>query len=674
MCSFCDLAANADSQSMHTRTAITQRAPREFWYSVAAEHSEAWLTTPVLDAWFTLIEAKLGLSRGGIRLGLLLDTLDRFEFLQTLGLNDRMAEYSPHDLLYYVGMSGASAVPPVTAACPVPARYAVDLFRAEQSVALLLLASMEYAHQYERDDDPPERLFRWDFLVTGQLEWDQNAPSVHALVQTTGIARPPSPLPLDSNICRGCWGSLNIARRTTAIMANTFSVHLTCGHALCAHPGCGIRLAWRANEHAEGAEPHCPTHCTCPACTSCGSRRPTPRPRSCNNEAHCGACCNCPTMFRPASIHFTPKPVIPTKKDLKTNKMARLLGVEVEIAGIPAEDYSPQMAEAVKKWKPHFASDGSLHSKHYSVEMPTQPTGGDLFLQQQADLSAGLISMECYQNQTAGMHVHVDCKDVDAWDMSRVLRLYADVEPALFSLLHVSRTRNTFCLPCADRVRKLGSNLSKNPAMDLELRQYGIDVKLDEKGRISDFKPDNSAYWRRADLRNAGTPPEQIPQKLAQLLQDRLKQLKKNKGHPSRYNALNFHSYFFRGTLEFRHHHGSINKDTMTYWPLICGSIVEWAKTHSDADLLKLPVTIHKAELDPKFRDIARDLTFEANGVSTTVASADVARSLMMLARVAVESTGITEIYDWMCRRLAIVAKPSNRKDSFTSYGSDGEI
>jgi hypothetical protein len=46
----------------------------------------------------------------------------------------------------------------------------------------------------------------------------------------------------------------------------------------------------------------------------------------------------------------------------------------------------------------------------------------------------------------------------------------------------------------------------------------------------------------------------------------------------ARYNALNLHSFFYRQTVEFRHHQGTTNAVKATSWGMLCASILDAAQ------------------------------------------------------------------------------------------------
>lgn len=62
---------------------------------------------------------------------------------------------------------------------------------------------------------------------------------------------------------------------------------------------------------------------------------------------------------------------------------------------------------------------------------------------------------------------------------------------------------------------------------------------------------------------------------------DNLSYHKRNKYHESRYYWFNMHSYYFRGTIEMRHHHGTQNPETILRWAELWLKVADWSKNNS---------------------------------------------------------------------------------------------
>lgn len=60
---------------------------------------------------------------------------------------------------------------------------------------------------------------------------------------------------------------------------------------------------------------------------------------------------------------------------------------------------------------------------------------------------------------------------------------------------------------------------------------------------------------------------------------------KRNKYHESRYHWLNLHSYYFRGTIEMRQHHGTKNPVTIINWAELWLKVAEWSKNKTLSEI-----------------------------------------------------------------------------------------
>lgn len=404
--------------------------------------------------------------------------------------------------------------------------------------------------------------------------------------------------------------------------AGTGAHHVTGGHVVCTtccyHRECDTCHATFARRNGSG-HPHCPTCCTCPMCPSCER---TGQVMCLSGAKHCVGCCNC-QHFHPVHTRddldwaneggWQVRPFEPKDSQLKRNKLARLLGAELEIAGMfsqPKDFYKV----CTKKWKARIMSDGSLPSNGF--EMPTQPAGGDLWLDMIKEMTDTIAAGKGYVNQQCGTHLHVDTRDLDAQALYRVVKLYACVEPALYNVIHPQRSKNQYSAKCGQELLTLFSKFTKSANMaDMETMFYAtkVTVRTNEQTGKLEYSEGLGIGYVPAD-------------KLSRGLKESIEATKAHKGFMRRYRGLNLHSHFFRGTIEFRLHHGTVNGETITNWGLTLGSLVEWAKTHSEVDLLKL---MSDTKEDP----------------------------MLALSRVVVEVTGKNEMVDWLTQRAAAMKK-----------------
>lgn len=111
-------------------------------------------------------------------------------------------------------------------------------------------------------------------------------------------------------------------------------------------------------------------------------------------------------------------------------------------------------------------------------------------------------------NETCGLHIHVDASPHTAQTLQNLIRIWAAKEQLIFQALRVPATRrDRYCKPIEARVRDGARSRKLKDMADLHQLWYGVDA------------------WNRPQA---------------------------NHYHHTRYHALNLHSVWFRGTIEFR--------------------------------------------------------------------------------------------------------------------------
>lgn len=282
--------------------------------------------------------------------------------------------------------------------------------------------------------------------------------------------------------------------------------------------------------------------CSCNICRDCDNGI------SCDSCNRCEDCCACESRKytrRKCEIHkFTA-----TDKQLSVNSLRRLLGTEIEVSQ-GASTYETDSVFA--KWHVSVVNDGSLPVS--GSEIVTSPASGDLWVDMVASICKAMTSADSGAkiDSSCGLHVHVDAGDLNIWDVRRFVRLYAGVEQAVFDLTKVDINRcRRYARPCGDRFNTMFNDSGKDAKKLFMRRHY----------RVSPSASDRDVH--------AAT---------------------QHKYDDARYNAVNLHSYFYRGTIEFRHHQGTVSADDITHWGIVVGSIVDFASRKSDDDIKRLLV------------------------------------------------------------------------------------
>lgn len=169
-------------------------------------------------------------------------------------------------------------------------------------------------------------------------------------------------------------------------------------------------------------------------------------------------------------------------------------------------------------WK--IITDGSLGDYARGAELVSPPLRGEEGLVQLGKACEVLKGIGCKVTKKCGLHVHVGVQHEGAGFFKNLVRLYASAEKAIDSFMSPSRrgSDNDYCQPLRyDDVR-----LQRATTVDLVAQAMG-----QSPGRIN------------------------------------------TRSH-TRYRKLNLMSFWQHGTVEFRHHQGTIERDKAINWTKLC--------------------------------------------------------------------------------------------------------
>lgn len=289
---------------------------------------------------------------------------------------------------------------------------------------------------------------------------------------------------------------------------------------------------------------NCENCCQCWECNNCDNSYASSS-QKCNNCNYCSNCCECESgisFFRQDQPTFHAAP----KGKFKVNPSTRYIAAEIEVASVAARTVSDPEAmtvsRAVKKWKGQIVEDGSL--PHGGFEINTAPASGDLFVEEIGEICEMLKESHAKVTKECGLHIHVNAQDHNFYDIRKLMMLYQKIEPALFSIIAPSRKVSRYCHPCGDNY-----------------------IKNLEKGIIP---KDNEKIIKKNVY---GNEDESIVY------------LKQNKYHDARYNAMNLHSWVYRGSVEFRMHHGTVSASKIQNWGMLCAGILDYAFDRNEAEI-----------------------------------------------------------------------------------------
>lgn len=299
----------------------------------------------------------------------------------------------------------------------------------------------------------------------------------------------------------------------------------------------------------------CDSCCECYCCDHCGAR--VPGDDFCGECDRCTSCCSCNSSsvdtFDGHLAFHSSKPT-----QFKLNPSRRFIALEVEVARGDSSD----MRSTLRHWGDSLVEDGSLPEEGWELNL--NPSNGDQFLTHTREIAAALSEANARADTSCGMHCHVDARDFGWFDLFKLCRLYGKVEDGLFSLCSRSRQSNHYCMKCAETYSFEDYKTFKR---DLIRKLYGW-----TPGKL---KP-CTCYGKthRGAHKNGNY---------------RGFQERDEKYNGARYHALNLHSFFYRQTVEFRHHHGTVDAKKMQGWGMVCASVMDSASRMTLAEIDALP-------------------------------------------------------------------------------------
>jgi hypothetical protein len=223
----------------------------------------------------------------------------------------------------------------------------------------------------------------------------------------------------------------------------------------------------------------------------------------------------------------------------------RKFGVEVEFggnrdavvnamreAGLSCDHHS-YMGHSATGWV--VKTDGSVPNGGELVSPPLDFDNED----ERGQLRKAMLALQAAGARTieqAGVHVHVDASDLDAQQVAAVARVFTKFEDCIYRIASsgwrtIRSGARSYCKPLPEAT-----------------------VKAIAKVRTRDQL--ERAWYGRAG--GAGT--------LA------------GHGHQSRYHGLNLHSWFYRGTIEFRVFNSTMNPERVQAYVALCVALVHDAR------------------------------------------------------------------------------------------------
>lgn len=308
----------------------------------------------------------------------------------------------------------------------------------------------------------------------------------------------------------------------------------------------------------------CRSCCKCYACYICGG----PHTHKSSLCVQCGGGiranrgCGCCSHAESRDIAFVKRTVnlvkyVATPDTVKLNTSTRLVSAEIEICGTKSN--TRHLNTALEAWDASVVNDGSLPSTGFEIN--THPAAGDYWVSQIDDICDGLANAKAWVNAKAGCHMHVDARDFGYLKLAQFLRLYSCVEPAIYRMIPQNRRTSTYCEYWAMRY------LSSIHAVDDLAHAQAIteERKLVVLYRKAILKDLYKAYSKETVLKVRGS-----------------------KQTGARYRGLNLHSWFYRGTIEFRMPPGTVYPENIKNWGMLLANLLDLAAYRTPQEIKTL--------------------------------------------------------------------------------------
>lgn len=239
-----------------------------------------------------------------------------------------------------------------------------------------------------------------------------------------------------------------------------------------------------------------------------------------------------------------------SSKNFEKNPSPRFLSAEIEVA---VANSGISVMDALCDWSASSVADGSL--SYGGFEINTSPAQGDAFIEQIDDIGEALARQDARVDNSCGLHVHVDARDFTYQKMKNYAYVWASVENIMFDLIARNRRSSTYCAP-------LGNKL------------------------INHFSDQNQGHGQTVKQLIEGIYGS--PVTASSML---------NARRPScRYHAINLHSWIYRGTIENRMHHGTVNPEKIKNWAMLNSIIIDCAAQIGSREAKELPTKLNSAE------------------------------------------------------------------------------
>ena len=269
-------------------------------------------------------------------------------------------------------------------------------------------------------------------------------------------------------------------------------------------------------------------------------------------------------------------------------RVRRRFGVEIEFVGDLGMAIAALNAAELQVIDSSHTHDTGVAPRDWTVKRDGSVRGGGELVSPPLDFDnpdhreqvntaiEALQAADCAVHETAGIHVHVDCRDLDPKQVTAVVRFCYKFEDAIYRIASSGWLRIRFA------ARTYAKPVSESTVRALMRARTMNDVQ-----RI----------WNGQDF--AGM-----------ILRGQ-----------DRYTAVNLVSFFFRGTIEFRYFNTSLNPERVQAYIALCMAIVDDARAgHCRSVKKSYPLgSMYAGQVDPYLLRVRLQQVLRSNARDTHV-------------------------------------------------------
>lgn len=252
-----------------------------------------------------------------------------------------------------------------------------------------------------------------------------------------------------------------------------------------------------------------------------------------------------------------------TEVKLVEQKKVRTYGVEIECQvreRIWTNEVGAELQRQLVAMGNNIGSDGSIAHRdgHRGIELRTPALSPKLFEKHIQETCALLAKAEAKTDKSCGLHIHIGNHPADYHYIIAVCEFMRKFEPDIYSMLPPSRKSNSYCMK-----------------MDSRFWEQTHDLRT-----LKNLEGLKTNFYGQGNLSNA-----------------------KSHGNGKRYYGCNIHSLFYRGTIEFRYHSGTVEPQKIINWQKMADGIFSFVQAnYKDVNIFEkkmasapsLPRLLHK--------------------------------------------------------------------------------